>query len=82
MVLQRSHCKEVLAKKSCGRIVYFMNPMYHPSYPAMRHHELIQQSADLRHQTAVRRLARAARLSRRAESLSRRAAEIVEATHQ
>ena len=59
-----------------------MNPMYHPSYPAMRHRELIQQSEDLRHQTAFRRLARAARLTRRAESLNRRAAEIVETTHQ
>lgn len=85
--MQRRCCKGHIAKKClqrnlCGRIVYFMNPMYHPSYPALRHQELIQQSADLRSQTAVRRLARAARLSRRAESLSRRAAEIVETTHQ
>ncbi len=80
-------CKGHIAKKClqrclCGCTVASVNPMHHPSFPAIRHHELIQQSEDLRHQTAFRRLARAARLSRRAESLNRRAAEIVETTHQ
>jgi len=59
-----------------------MNPMYHPSYPSLRHQELLEESENLRHQTAARRFARAARLTRRAESLRRRAAEIVETTHQ
>lgn len=59
-----------------------MNPMYHPSYPGLRHKELIEQSEADRHLRSARRLARAARLTRRAESLNRRAAEIVETTHQ
>jgi len=58
-----------------------MNPMCHPSYPALRHLELLQQSDDLRRRRSVRRLAKAARLTRRAESLRRQAAAIVEATH-
>lgn len=59
-----------------------MNPMYHPSYPALRHQELIDQSEELRRRSTIRRLARAARMTRRAESLSRRASEIVDLTHQ
>lgn len=59
-----------------------MNAMYHPSYPALRHQELIEESENLRRRSVVRRLNRAARMTRRAQSLTRRAAEIVELTHQ